>query len=113
MKKKKPQPDNPEQESKSEFPQEDSSKRELVFDVRFLEDLTFWVDTNRKIALRLLSLVEEIGRNPFEGTGKPERLKYQDANVWSRRLTEKDRIVYVVSDDRIEFLQGRYHYGDK
>jgi toxin YoeB len=72
-KKKKPQPENPEpeQESKSESPQEDSSKRDLVFDVRFLEDLTFWVDTNRKIALRLLSLVEEIGRNPFEGTGRP------------------------------------------
>ena len=113
MKKKKPQPENLEPEPKPEASQEDSSKRELVFDVRFLEDLTFWVDTNRKIALRLLSLVEEIGRNPFEGTGKPERLKYQDANVWSRRLTEKDRIVYVVNDDRIEFLQCRYHYGDR
>jgi toxin YoeB len=112
-KKKKPQPENLEPEPKPEASQEDSSKRELVFDVRFLEDLTFWVDTNRKIALRLLSVVEEIGRNPFEGTGKPERLKYQDANVWSRRLTEKDRIVYVVNDDRIEFLQCRYHYGDR
>lgn len=115
MKKKKSPPESPEPEqvSKSESAQEDSSKRDLVFDVRFLEDLTFWVETNRKVALRLLYLVEEIGRNPFEGTGKPERLKYQDANVWSRRLTEKDRIVYLVSDDRIEFLQGRYHYSDR
>lgn len=57
--------------------------------------------------------MEEIRRNPFEGMGKPERLKYQDANVWSRRLTQTDRIVYLVSEDRIEFLQARYHYSDR
>ena len=85
----------------SESTQEESSKRDLVFDVNFLEDLTFWVETNRKTALRLLSLIEEIRRNPFEGTGKPERLKYQDANVWSPRLTQTDRIVYLVSENRI------------
>jgi Txe/YoeB family toxin of toxin-antitoxin system len=50
---------------------------------------------------------------PFTGTGKPERLKYQDANIWSRRLTQADRIVYMVSDDRIDFLQARYHYSDR
>ncbi len=91
----------------------DKIKRDLVFDIQFLEDLKYWVETNRKIALRLLSLVEEIQRNPFEGTCKPELLKYQDANVWSRRLTQGDRIVYLVSNDRIEFLQCRYHYGDR
>ncbi|KYC39051.1 addiction module toxin Txe/YoeB [Scytonema hofmannii PCC 7110] len=88
------------------------SQQDLVFDKQFLEDLTYWVETNRKIALRVLSLVEEIRRNPFEGTGKPERLKYYDMNIWSRRLTQVDRIVYVVSNNRIEFLQSRYHYGD-
>ena len=97
----------------AESTQEENSKRDLVFDIRFLEDLTFWVDTNRKTALRLLSIMEEIRRNPFEGMGKPERLKYQDANVWSRRLTQTDRIVYLVSEDRIEFLQARYHYSDR
>ena len=60
----------------AESTQEENLKRDLVFDLRFLEDLTFWVDTNRKTALRLLSIMEEIRRNPFEGTGKPERLKY-------------------------------------
>jgi toxin YoeB len=77
------------------------------------KQVTYSVDTNRKIALRLLSLVEEIRRNPFTGTGKPEKLKYQDANVWSRRLTEADRIVYMVSDNRIDLLQARYHYSDR
>lgn|GEM_PF-536802 len=113
-KKKKSQRDNKaaKQISESEFSNEDNSEIDLVFDVKFLEDLSYWVETNRKTALRLLSLVEEIRRNPFEGTGKPERLRYQDVNVWSRRLTEKDRIVYAVSNKRIDFLQARYHYSD-
>ncbi len=97
----------------SEFSPQERVERDLVFDIRFLEDMTFWVETNRKTALRVLSLIEEIRRNPFEGTGKPERLRYQDANVWSRRLTQTDRIVYAVSDDRIEFIQARYHYDDR
>lgn len=88
-------------------------ERELVFDIGFLEDLRYWIETDRKIALRLLALVEEIRRDPFGGTGKPEPLKYQDANVWSRRLTRVDRVVYLVSHDRVEFLQGRYHYSDR
>ncbi len=86
--------------------------RDLVFDPNFLADLKFWVETNRKTALRLLSMIEEIKRDPFQGIGKPEPLKYKDVNMWSRRLTQSDRIVYIVTNDRIEFLQGRYHYGD-
>lgn len=102
----------PEQFSRTESSQEKKIERDIVFDTQFLEDLTYWVDINRKIALRLLSLVEEIRRTPFTGTGKPEPLKYQGANIWSRRLTDADRIVYMVSDDRIDFLQARYHYSD-
>jgi toxin YoeB len=101
------------EESSPLIPKDELKRWVLVFDVQFLDDLTHWVETDRKIALRLLSLVEEIGRTPFEGTGKPERLKYQDGNVWSRRLTEKDRIVYLIMENRIEFLQGRYHYRDR
>ncbi|MEH2058238.1 MAG: Txe/YoeB family addiction module toxin [Nostoc sp.] len=108
-KSKKSNSDNPQSESS----QDEISERDLVFDSQFLEDLTYWVETNKKIATRLLSLVEEIRRNPFIGTGKPEKLKYQDANLWSRRLTEADRIVYMVSDNRIDFLQARYHYNDR
>ena len=103
----------PKQVSQPESSQKERVERDLVFDSQFLEDLTFWVDTNRKIALRLLSLVEDIRRTPFTGTGKPEPLKYQGANIWSRRLTDADRVVYMVSDDRIDFLQARYHYSDR
>ena len=85
-------------------------KREAVFQVEFIEDLRFWVKTDRKLALRTFKLIESILRDPFEGIGKPEPLKYLAPGVWSRRLTDEHRIVYLVRDDRIDFLQARYHY---
>lgn len=85
--------------------------RAAVFQPEFIEDLTFWVQTDCKTALRLLRLVEPILHDPFVGMGKPEPLKYLGPNIWSRRLTEEHRLVYLVRDTRIDFLQGRYHYG--
>jgi len=85
-------------------------KREAVFQAEFIEDLRFWVKTDRKLALRAFELIESILRDPFEGIGKPEPLKYLAPGVWSRRLTDEHRIVYLVRDDRIDFLQARYHY---
>ena len=85
-------------------------KREAVFQIEFLEDLKYWVKTDRKTALRVFALVESIMRDPFKGIGKPEPLKYLAPGVWSRRLTAVDRIVYLVGDNQIDFLQARYHY---
>jgi toxin YoeB len=87
-----------------------SRHRVAVFHKEFLEDLRFWVDTNRKIALRALDLVDAVLRDPFEGIGKPEPLRHLYKGAWSRRLTEEHRLVYLVRDDRIDFLQARYHY---
>ena len=81
-----------------------------VFHPEFREDLRFWVETDRKVALRAFDLVEAIMRDPFAGIGKPEPLKYLAAGTWSRRLIQEHRIVYLVSGDRIQFLQARYHY---
>lgn len=85
-------------------------KRAAVFQPEFVEDLRFWIRTNRKTALRALDIVEAILLDPFTGVGKPEPLKYLPGATWSRRLTEEHRIVYMVSDDRVDFLQARYHY---
>ncbi len=87
-----------------------SGTRLAVFHPEFREDLRYWVEMNRRIALRALDLVEAVLRDPFGGIGKPEPLKYLASGAWSRRLTEEHRIVYLVSNDRIEFLQARYHY---
>lgn len=72
--------------------------------------MTYWVGTNRKTALRALEMVESILRDPFQGIGKPEPLKHLGGGTWSRRLTEEHRIVYLVSDQQIDFLHARYHY---
>jgi len=81
-----------------------------VFHPEFREDLRYWVDNDRKVALRALALVEAVLRDPFSGIGKPEPLRHLASGVWSRRLTQEHRIVYLVRDDRIDFLQARYHY---
>ena len=65
---------------------------------------------DRSVAVRAFDLIEAIVRDPFAGIEKPEPLKYLHPGTWSRRLTQEHRIVYVVSDDRIDFLQARYHY---
>lgn len=85
-------------------------KRTAIFQQEFREDLRHCVEVDRKTALRALNLVEEILRNPFEGIGRPEPLKHLGSGVWSRRLTQEHRVVYLVRDESIDFLQARYHY---
>ncbi|NMB62505.1 MAG: Txe/YoeB family addiction module toxin [Chloroflexi bacterium] len=88
-----------------------SKKKYLaVFQPEFIEDLRYWVKTDRKLALRAFDLMEAILRDPFDGIGKPEPLKYISPGMWSRRLTQEHRLVYLVREERIDFLQVRYHY---
>ncbi len=87
-----------------------SKDRAAVFQPEFIEDLKYWVKNDRKAALRVIRLIEDILRDPFEGIGKPESLKYLTPGTWSRRITQEHRIVYLVRDERIDFLQARYHY---
>lgn len=84
--------------------------RSAVFHPEFREDLRYWVEIDRKVALRAFDLIEAVMREPFSGIGKPEPLKYLASGAWSRRLTQEHRLVYLVSHDRIDFLQARYHY---
>lgn len=85
-------------------------ERVAVFQPEFREDLRHWIASDRKVALRALALIEAILRDPFTGLGKPEPLKYLAPDTWSRRLTQEHRLVYLVRDQRIDFLQARYHY---
>ena len=81
-----------------------------MFHPEFRADLVYWVKTDRKIALRILELVEAVMRDPLEGIGKPEALKHELAGCWSRRITPEHRLVYRVTSTRVDFLQARYHY---
>ncbi len=76
----------------------------------FLEDLQHWVEQDRRTARRLMQLMNAVMRDPIDGIGKPERLRHLGPGVWSRRITQEHRLVYVVKDTAVEFLQGRYHY---
>ena len=81
-----------------------------VFHVEFREDLRWWTREQPRVAERIWALIEEVMRAPFTGMGKPEPLRHLSSNVWSRRITQEHRLVYLVRDERIDFLQGRYHY---
>jgi toxin YoeB len=83
---------------------------EAVFQPQFREDLREGTETDRRVALRVFDLVEAVLREPFQGIGKPEPLKYLLAGCWSRRITQEHRLVYRVAGTRIDFLQAKYHY---
>jgi len=85
-------------------------KHVATFQPEFLQDLRFWVKNERATAIRILDLVEAVLRDPFEGPGKPEPLRYVLAGCWSRRVTQEHRLVYRVGEETIDFLQARYHY---
>lgn len=84
--------------------------RVLEFSAQGFEDLTWWVNFDRKKALRLLRLIEETRTDPFGGIGKPEPLKYDLKGCWSKRIDDEHRLVYEPTDDRIRVLSCRFHY---
>ena len=86
------------------------ASRLAVFHPEFREDLRFWIRTDRKTSPRVLELIEAVLRDPFEGIGKPEPLKFYLRGCWSRRVTQEHRLVYLVRDAQVDFLQARYHY---
>lgn len=88
----------------------DRRERREEYHRQFRDDLRWWVQTDRRMALRVFDLIDAIMRDPFTGIGKPEPLKGLGPNVWSRRVNEEHRLVYVVARDRITFVQARYHY---
>ena len=95
---------------KSRTEQHGKSERLAICHPEFIEDLRFWVKQDRRVAIRAFDLIEAVLRDPFVGIGKPEPLKHKLAGVWSRRLTLEHRLVYLVGETRIDFLQARYHY---
>jgi len=82
----------------------------LEFDPAAFEDLAWWIEKDRKKALRIIKLIEAIQRNPFQGIGRPEQLKHDLSGCWSRRIDHEHRLVYEVLDDKIRILACRYHH---
>ncbi|NOY81694.1 MAG: Txe/YoeB family addiction module toxin [Kiritimatiellaeota bacterium] len=82
----------------------------IVFADRGWEDFTYWTAHDRKIAKRIVRLINDIQRQPFTGLGKPEPLKHDLSGFWSRRITDEHRLVYAVEGDQLWIAQARYHY---
>lgn len=84
--------------------------KNLEFDQSAFEDLAWWVQHDRKKSLKILKIIQEVQRTPFEGTGQPEALKHDLSGCWSRRIDKEHRLVYEVMDNKIRILACRYHY---
>jgi toxin YoeB len=84
--------------------------RSLEFDPAAFEDLAWWIARDRKIALKVVKLVQAVHRDPFQGLGQPEPLKHEFAGAWSRRIDGEHRLVYTVSESTIRIVACRYHY---
>ena len=84
--------------------------KNLEFDQHAFKDLAWWVENDRRTALRIMKLIEDIQRDPFQGIGKPEPLKHELKGCWSRRIDGEHRIVYQVFEEKIRILACRYHY---
>ena len=84
--------------------------RSLEFDPAAFADLSWWVEQDRKKALKIMKLIEGVQRDPFSGPGQPERLKHDLAGCWSRRIDQEHRLVYEVSETKIRILACRFHY---
>ena len=77
------------------------------------EDYTYWQKEDKKILKRINNLLKDIDRNGYDGIGKPERLTGNLSAYWSRRIDEKNRIVYRIENDIIKIVQCGSHYRDK
>ena len=89
------------------------SKRDLRFSDGGWNDYLYWHKADKKVFNKLNRLLEETRRTPFNGSGKPEALKHNFSGLWSRRLSEKDRLVYGVTAEAITVIGCRHHYDDK
>ena len=81
-----------------------------IFTDESWEDYLYWQKTDKKLLKRVNSLIKDIARNPFDGIGKPEPLKYKYSGFWSRRIDGEHRLIYRVKDDELHIVKCRFHY---
>jgi toxin YoeB len=84
--------------------------RLISFTPDAFEQFCDWRDTDKKIQNKIIKLIEDVHRNPFEGLGKPEPLKHNFKGFWSRRIDSEHRLVYEVTEEQICIVGCKYHY---
>ena len=83
-----------------------------VFTSNGWEDYIYWQTEDKKTLKKINTLLKDIDRNGNEGIGKPEPLIGNLSGFWSRRINEKDRLIYKIDEYNIYILSCRYHYSD-
>lgn len=84
---------------------------EIVYSQRAQKDIIYWKKSgNKSIQLKITTLIINIEKNPCNGIGKPEQLKYDLLGYWSRRINAEHRIIYEVFNDKILILSLKGHY---
>ncbi|HNP19616.1 MAG TPA: Txe/YoeB family addiction module toxin [Fulvivirga sp.] len=82
----------------------------LTFTENAWEDYLYWQKIDKKIVKKINLLIKDIKRNPFDGIGKPEPLKYDLAGYWSRRIDQEHRLVYQAQNEELIIYACRFHY---
>lgn len=84
--------------------------RKIVFESSAFTDFNDWAKLDKKIQRKIIELIKDIDRHPFQGLGKPEALKHDLSGYWSRRINQEHRLVYKVTNNEIIILSCKYHY---
>ncbi|MBC8204601.1 Txe/YoeB family addiction module toxin [bacterium] len=74
------------------------------------DEFNYWAETDRKVYRKIVKIIHDIARSPFDGLGKPEPLRYNYPGCWSRRITDEHRLIYQIIEDEIIIISCRYHY---
>ncbi|NJK75914.1 MAG: Txe/YoeB family addiction module toxin [Microcoleus sp. SU_5_6] len=86
--------------------------KNITFDPEAFEQFNDWAAQDKKVHRKIITLINDILRQPFAGLGKPEPLKHELSGYWSRRITDEHRLIYAVTDSEIIILSCRFHYDD-
>lgn len=90
------------------------SRWTINFTLNGADDFAYWKATDQRKVERITALLHAIEADPFNGIGKPERLRHhKNPALYSRRIDREHRLVYSVSDGTVTVVACRYHYGDK
>jgi len=84
--------------------------RKIQFTQIALDDLKSFKAGNQNLVFKIFELISDIQKTPFEGLGKPEPLKYENKGLWSRRINDEHRLIYLITDDLIEIKSCSGHY---
>lgn len=84
-----------------------------IFTANGWDDYLYWQTEDKKTLKKINQLIEDITRNGNDGIGKPEALSGNLSGFWSRRINDKDRLIYKIDSENVYILACRYHYNDK